>query len=60
MKVAKSMTLRKAKRIFTLVSALSERRVLHLRDAAEMLGVSEMTVRRDIADHPGQLASRAA
>jgi DeoR family deoxyribose operon repressor len=57
LKVAKSMTLRKAKRVFTLVSALSERRVLHLRDAAELLGVSEMTVRRDVADHPGQLAS---
>ena len=50
------MTVRKAKRIMTLVSALAERRVMHLRQAAELLGVSEMTVRRDIADHPDQFA----
>src|ERR1700759_3886840 len=56
-KSPKPMTVRKTKRVLALVSALSERRVLHLRDAAEMLGVSEMTVRRDIADHPGQRAS---
>jgi len=48
------MTVRKAKRIATLVSALAERRVMHLRQAAELLDVSEMTVRRDIADHPDQ------
>ena len=46
------MTVRKAKRIITLVNALAERRVVHLKQAAELLGVSEMTVRRDIADHP--------
>jgi DeoR family transcriptional regulator, deoxyribose operon repressor len=51
------MTVRKAKRIIDLVSALSERRVMHLRDAAELLGVSEMTVRRDVANHPDQFAS---
>jgi DeoR family deoxyribose operon repressor len=51
------MTVRKARRVLTLVSALSERRVMHLRDAAELLGVSEMTVRRDVANHPGQFAS---
>ncbi|HWT96131.1 MAG TPA: DeoR/GlpR family DNA-binding transcription regulator [Terriglobales bacterium] len=50
------MTVRKAKRVITLVSALAERRVMHLRQAAELLGVSEMTVRRDIADHPDQFA----
>jgi len=50
------MTVRKAKRIITLVSALAERRVMHLSQAAELLGVSEMTVRRDIADHPEQFA----
>lgn len=50
------MTVRKAKRITDLVSALSERRVMHLRDAAQHLGVSEMTVRRDIARHPDQFA----
>jgi DeoR family deoxyribose operon repressor len=48
------MTVRKAKRIITLVNALAERRVMHLKQAAELLGVSEMTVRRDIADHPDQ------
>jgi DeoR family deoxyribose operon repressor len=50
------MTVRKANRIIDLVSALSERRVMHLRDAAQLLGVSEMTVRRDIANHPDQFA----
>jgi DeoR family deoxyribose operon repressor len=48
------MTVRKAKRIITLVNALAERRVMHLKQAAQLLGVSEMTVRRDIADHPDQ------
>jgi DeoR family transcriptional regulator, deoxyribose operon repressor len=50
------MTVRKAKRIITLVSALADRRVMHLKQAAELLGVSEMTVRRDIADNPHQFA----
>jgi DeoR family transcriptional regulator, deoxyribose operon repressor len=50
------MTAHKAKRIATLVSALAERRVMHLRQAAELLGVSEMTVRRDVANHPDQFA----
>jgi DeoR family deoxyribose operon repressor len=36
--------------------ALSERRVMRLREAAQHLGVSEMTVRRDIANHPDQFA----
>ncbi|MBP1887360.1 DeoR family transcriptional regulator [Sinorhizobium mexicanum] len=47
------MANRKATRITTLTDALSARRVLHLKDAAALLGVSEMTVRRDIADNPG-------
>lgn len=50
------MTVRKAKRIIALVNALTERRVMHLKQAAELLGVSEMTVRRDIAGHPDQFA----
>ena len=50
------MSARNTQRITALVSALAERRVLHLRQAAELLGVSEMTVRRDIADHPDQFA----
>ncbi|HET6160781.1 MAG TPA: DeoR/GlpR family DNA-binding transcription regulator [Dongiaceae bacterium] len=48
------MTVRKAKRIITLVNALAERRVMHLNQAAQLLGVSAMTVRRDIAEHPDQ------
>ena len=50
------MSARNAKRIATLASALAERRVMHLRQAAELLGVSEMTVRRDTAEHPDQFA----
>lgn len=50
------MSARNTQRIAALVSALAERRVLHLRQAAELLGVSEMTVRRDIAEHPDQFA----
>lgn len=50
------MTVRKAKRVMALVSALSERRVMHLGEAATLLGVSKMTVRRDIANHPDQFA----
>jgi DeoR family transcriptional regulator, deoxyribose operon repressor len=50
------MTVRKAKRTVALVSALSDRRVMHLREAALLLGVSEMTVRRDVANHPDQFA----
>ncbi len=48
------MAVVKAKRVVTLADALSERRVIHLRDAAHLLGVSEMTVRRDIGDHADQ------
>jgi DeoR family transcriptional regulator, deoxyribose operon repressor len=44
---------RKTARIIALADALAARRVLHLKDAAALLGVSEMTVRRDIADNPG-------
>ena len=50
------MTARKAKRIVALVAALSERRVMHLKEAARLLGVSEMTVRRDIAGRADQFA----
>lgn len=46
------MANRKSTRIMTLADALATRRVLHLKDAAALLGVSEMTVRRDIADNP--------
>lgn len=46
------MTARKAQRVVALATALSERRVMHLREAGQFLGVSEMTVRRDVAGHP--------
>ncbi|GLU33057.1 DeoR/GlpR family DNA-binding transcription regulator [Trinickia caryophylli] len=42
----------KPERLHALAEALAKHNVLHLRDAAALLGVSEMTVRRDIAAHP--------
>ncbi|PTB18677.1 DeoR family transcriptional regulator [Trinickia symbiotica] len=42
----------KTERLRSLVDALAKHNVMHLRDAASLLGVSEMTVRRDIAAHP--------
>lgn len=50
------MTARKAQRTARLIHLLSERRVIHLSEAATLLGVSEMTVRRDIANNQGQIA----
>jgi DeoR family transcriptional regulator, deoxyribose operon repressor len=50
------MSSRKAERMKTLTKALQERGVLHLKDAADMLGVSMMTIRRDIADTGGRFA----
>lgn len=50
------MTARKAQRTVRLINALSERRVIHLSEASALLGVSEMTVRRDIAENPDQFA----
>ncbi len=48
---------RRALRVDTLARALAERGPLHLRDAAALLGVSEMTVRRDIAADGGRITS---
>jgi len=48
------MASRKAKRITDLNEALMQRRVLRLRDAALLLNVSEMTVRRDVGENPDQ------
>ncbi|MCG5077655.1 DeoR/GlpR family DNA-binding transcription regulator [Paraburkholderia tagetis] len=42
----------KTDRLRTLAEALAKHNVMHLRDAATLLGVSEMTVRRDIAANP--------
>lgn len=46
------MLSRKTKRVIALSEALAEHRVLHLNKAASILGVSLMTVRRDINDNP--------
>jgi DeoR family deoxyribose operon repressor len=46
----------KSSRIDILSRALARRGVLHLREAASLLGVSEMTVRRDVAANRGQFA----
>ena len=48
------MAVAKARRVMALAGALSERRVLRLREAAHLLGVSEMTVRREIGRHADQ------
>ena len=50
------MNARKAERLGRLAAALAERRSFHIRDAAELLGVSEMTIRRDIADNADQFS----
>jgi DeoR family transcriptional regulator, deoxyribose operon repressor len=44
-----STLLRRPHRLQALLSVLRERGSLHLREAAALLGVSEMTVRRDVA-----------
>ena len=43
---------RRAGRLAQLTGALERGGVIHLRDAAQLLGVSEMTIRRDIAAVP--------
>lgn len=50
------MISRKTKRIIALSEALAEQRVLHLKEAANILGVSLMTVRRDVAESPEQFS----
>ncbi|POR54784.1 DeoR family transcriptional regulator [Paraburkholderia eburnea] len=44
----------KSERLCALADAIAQHKVVHLRDAAALLGVSEMTVRRDIAASPDQ------
>ena len=46
------MSARKIDRTNALTSALARRGVLRLREAAALLGVSEMTVRRDVSENP--------
>ncbi|HEY4352780.1 MAG TPA: DeoR/GlpR family DNA-binding transcription regulator [Paraburkholderia sp.] len=44
----------KTERLRVLADTLARQSVMRLRDAASLLGVSEMTVRRDIAASPGK------
>jgi DeoR family transcriptional regulator, deoxyribose operon repressor len=46
----------KDRRVTALLLALAERGVIHLKEASSLLEVSEMTVRRDVADNPGLFA----
>ncbi len=46
------MSKRKTARLMKLHDALSDHARLHVKDAAELLNVSEMTVRRDIQENP--------
>lgn len=50
------MALRTKDRVDMLAALLGERGVVRLRDAADRLGVSEMTVRRDVAAHAARFA----
>lgn len=50
------MATHKQRRLETLARVLSARQALHVRDAARLLDVSEMTVRRDVASAPEQFA----
>lgn len=50
------MSKRRDERIRALVEALAARRVLRLREAAALVGASEMTVRRDIEGAPDRFA----
>lgn len=47
-----SPTSRKDARLQQLMEAVTERGSLHIRDAAELLDVSEMTIRRDVREMP--------
>lgn len=46
----------KAGRLEHLLAALAQRRTLHIAEASRLLGVSEMTVRRDIQQNPDRLS----
>lgn len=48
--------LSKAERIATLSAELAQGRALHIGEASRLLGVSDMTVRRDIQQNPERLA----
>ncbi|MFB2551910.1 DeoR family transcriptional regulator [Ensifer soli] len=46
------MTIRKRERVLKLADTVAQRKFLHIRDAAALLDVSEMTVRRDVGENP--------
>jgi Transcriptional regulators of sugar metabolism len=50
------MAPRKGERIDELTRTLARRGVVHLREAAALLGVSEMTIRRDVGANPDRFA----
>ncbi len=47
------METRRDERISQLIQALKRSDKLHLKEAATLLGVSEMTIRRDLNSHSG-------
>lgn len=49
------METRRDERINKLALALKRTDKLHLKDAAQLLGVSEMTIRRDLSDQPSSV-----
>lgn len=49
------METRRDERINRLVQALKRSDKMHLKEAAQLLGVSEMTIRRDLNSEPGQV-----
>ncbi|SMG09565.1 DNA-binding transcriptional repressor DeoR [Cedecea neteri] len=49
------METRREERINRLLQALKRSDKIHLKEAAQLLGVSEMTIRRDINNEPGQV-----
>lgn len=48
------MTTRKQQRLATMRAVIAKNRSLHVKAAAELLGVSEMTVRRDIQENAAE------
>ncbi len=50
------METKKGERIKALMNVLQGQNAIHLREVAELFGVSEMTIRRDLADNPHGLS----
>lgn len=51
------METRRDERISQLIQALKRSDKLHLKEAATLLGVSEMTIRRDLNGHSGPVVA---